>query len=90
MRIHFYRCTQKENGNKRICKEREQEREREREREREERGERERERESKNAQVQMALNITCCQWWSVTKYNYFVTVLKYIFQVSVLYWSSLF
>ncbi len=28
------------------------------------------------------------QWWSVTKYNYFVTVLKYIFQVSVLYWSS--
>jgi len=27
------------------------------------------------------------QWWSVTKYNYFVTVLKYIFQVSVLYWS---
>ncbi len=22
------------------------------------------------------------------KYNYFVTVLKYIFQVSVLYWSS--
>ncbi len=30
----------------------------------------------------------CHQWWSVTKYNYFVTVLKYIFQVSVLYWSS--
>ncbi len=28
------------------------------------------------------------QWWSVTKYNFFVTVLKYIFQVSVLYWSS--
>ncbi len=28
------------------------------------------------------------QWWSVTKYIYFVTVLKYIFQVSVLYWSS--
>ncbi len=28
------------------------------------------------------------QWWSVTKYNYFVTVLKYIFQVSVLYWST--
>ncbi len=28
------------------------------------------------------------QWWSVTKYNYFVTVLKYIFHVSVLYWSS--
>ncbi len=28
------------------------------------------------------------QWWSVTKYNYFVTVLKYIFQVSILYWSS--
>ncbi len=28
------------------------------------------------------------QWWSVTKYNYFVTVLKYIFQGSVLYWSS--
>ncbi len=27
------------------------------------------------------------QWWSVTKYNYFVTVLKYIFQVSVIYWS---
>ncbi len=32
------------------------------------------------------INVT--QWWSVTKYNYFVTVLKYIFQVSVLYWSS--
>ncbi len=39
--------------------------------------------------------VLCChkqplfrQWWSVTKYNYFVTVLKYIFQVSVLYWSS--
>ncbi len=31
---------------------------------------------------------TITQWWSVTKYNYFVTVLKYIFQVSVLYWSS--
>ncbi len=31
---------------------------------------------------------TVMQWWSVTKYNYFVTVLKYIFQVSVLYWSS--
>ncbi len=31
---------------------------------------------------------TLQQWWSVTKYNYFVTVLKYIFQVSVLYWSS--
>ncbi len=28
------------------------------------------------------------QWWSVTKYNYFVTVLKYIFQVSVPLWSS--
>ncbi len=28
------------------------------------------------------------QWWSVTKYNYFVTVLECIFQVSVLYWSS--
>ncbi len=27
---------------------------------------------------------TYTQWWSVTKYNYFVTVLKYIFQVSVL------
>ncbi len=34
------------------------------------------------------LGITVSQWWSVTKYNYFVTVLKYIFQVSVLYWSS--
>ncbi len=33
-------------------------------------------------------DITYWQWWSVTKYNYFVTVLKYIFQVSVLYWSS--
>ncbi len=33
-------------------------------------------------------NIQRKQWWSVTKYNYFVTVLKYIFQVSVLYWSS--
>ncbi len=36
----------------------------------------------------MDLFITNTQWWSVTKYNYFVTVLKYIFQVSVLYWSS--
>ncbi len=34
------------------------------------------------------LVISYFQWWSVTKYNYFVTVLKYIFQVSVLYWSS--
>ncbi len=34
------------------------------------------------------LAIINLQWWSVTKYNYFVTVLKYIFQVSVLYWSS--
>ncbi len=43
------------------------------------------------------VSMNCCslwwlqcyfQWWSVTKYNYFVTVLKYIFQVSVLYWSS--
>ncbi len=34
------------------------------------------------------IDFTCDQWWSVTKYNYFVTVLKYIFQVSVLYWSS--
>ncbi len=33
-------------------------------------------------------DIVVVQWWSVTKYNYFVTVLKYIFQVSVLYWSS--
>ncbi len=33
-------------------------------------------------------NVENYQWWSVTKYNYFVTVLKYIFQVSVLYWSS--
>ncbi len=29
-----------------------------------------------------------CSGGPVTKYNYFVTVLKYIFQVSVLYWSS--
>ncbi len=28
------------------------------------------------------------QWLSVTKWNIFVTVLKYSFQVSVLYWSS--
>ncbi len=28
--------------------------------------------------------ILCPQWWSVTKYNYFVTVLKYIFQVTKL------
>ncbi len=34
------------------------------------------------------LHVLVKQWWSVTKYNYFVTVLKYIFQVSVLYWSS--
>ncbi len=34
------------------------------------------------------LGMDLLQWWSVTKYNYFVTVLKYIFQVSVLYWSS--
>ncbi len=34
------------------------------------------------------LNVCKIQWWSITKYNYFVTVLKYIFQVSVLYWSS--
>ncbi len=36
----------------------------------------------------MVIKLIYCQWWSVTKYNYFVTVLKYIFQVSVLYWSS--
>ncbi len=35
-----------------------------------------------------AFHLCFVQWWSVTKYNYFVTVLKYIFQVSVLYWSS--
>ncbi len=35
-----------------------------------------------------AMFVMQSQWWSVTKYNYFVTVLKYIFQVSVLYWSS--
>ncbi len=34
------------------------------------------------------VDLSVRQWWSVTKYNYFVTVLKYIFQVSVLYWSS--
>ncbi len=39
-------------------------------------------------QLQVANYIHIIQWWSVTKYNYFVTVLKYIFQVSVLYWSS--
>ncbi len=37
---------------------------------------------------QQAQGVNIMQWWSVTKYNYFVTVLKYIFQVSVLYWSS--
>ncbi len=38
--------------------------------------------------IQNCENMSYRQWWSVTKYNYFVTVLKYIFQVSVLYWSS--
>ncbi len=38
--------------------------------------------------VHVQARLKFAQWWSVTKYNYFVTVLKYIFQVSVLYWSS--
>ncbi len=43
---------------------------------------------SSNRNQIMVFRVTGRQWWSVTKYNYFVTVLKYIFQVSVLYWSS--
>ncbi len=38
--------------------------------------------------ISVPVTLSPLQWWSVTKYNYFVTVLKYIFQVSVLYWSS--
>ncbi len=41
-----------------------------------------------NFHINQCILATFKQWWSVTKYNYFVTVLKYIFQVSVLYWSS--
>lgn len=33
-------------------------------------------------------NVLWKQWWAVTKYFYFATVLKYIFQVSILYLSS--